>query len=131
MRDFDLVIRTLKDKPRGKMIEFVHKMSSEYAGNKDLLRKLERLLKSNSLVVKERPQRFLSIVLLSCILADIGDQMSAYIRNENIKRIKSICKKENIKYEQLVDLTACGNGMIEILSLFMGTKEPIKLVGNS
>ena len=79
-------------------------------------------------MIKEKPQRFLRTILLSCILADIGDQMSPYIRNENIKMIKSICKKENMNYEQLVDLTTCGNGMIEILSSFMNPREPIKLV---
>jgi hypothetical protein len=127
-KDFEFELRALKNRSRKKVIDFVQEVSRKYARNKDLIKKLQDLLKRNNLMIKENPQRFLRTVLLSCVLADIGDQMSPYIRNENIEMIKSICKEENLNYEQLVDLTTCGNGMIEILSSFMNTERPIKLV---
>jgi len=120
---FDLQIHTLKQGSEKKIMDFVNKMTRRHDKDKYLIEKLEALLKSKHSGIKEEPRRFLRMVFLSFILADIGDQLSPFVRNENIGIIKSICEKQDINYNQLVDLTEYNNELMEIVSSIIDTKK--------
>lgn len=116
MEDFDLKIRTIKFKSENEIEYFIDEVVTEFEKINHLEFELKSYLKKAGFYIKEKHQKFLNIILLSCILEDIGSQMSPFVRNSNIEKVKSICRKRRLNYKQLVNVTSYANEILEIIN---------------
>ena len=60
-------------------------------------------------------KRAMQSAFLAVVLADIGGQMSPYIRENNIKKIKTICDQLNLNYDFILSLSKKENLIIQHL----------------
>jgi Fe2+ transport system protein B len=116
MEDLDLKIRTIKSKSENEIEYFVDEIVKKLEKIKHLEPKLRSYLEKASIYIKEDHQKFLNVILLSCILEDIGGQMLPFVRNSNIEKVKSICRKRSLNYNQLVDVTSYTDEILEIIN---------------
>lgn len=116
MEDLDLKIRTIKSKSGNEIEYFVDEIVKKLEKIKHLEPKLRSYLEKASIYIKEDYQKFLNVILLSCILEDIGGQMLPFVRNSNIEKVKSICRKRSLNYNQLVDVTSYTDEILEIIN---------------
>jgi hypothetical protein len=116
MEDLDLKIRTIKSKSENEIEYFIDEIVIKLERIKHLEPELRLYLEKASVYIKEDHQKFLNIILLSCILADIRSQMLPFVRNSNIEKVKSICRKRSLNYNQLVDVTAYADEILEIIN---------------
>lgn len=116
MEDLDLEIRTIKSKSENEIEYFVDEIVKKLEKIKHLEPKLRSYLEKASIYIKEDHQKFLNVILLSCILEDIGGQMLPFVRNSNIEKVKSICRKRSLNYNQLVDVTSYTDEILEIIN---------------
>jgi len=116
MEDLDLKIRTIKSKSENEIEYFIDEIVTKLEKIKHLEPELRSYLKKANVYIKEDHQKFLNVILLSCILEDIGGQMLPFIRNSNIEKVKSICRKRSLNYNQLVDLTSYTDEILGIIN---------------
>lgn len=116
MKDLNLKISTIKSKSGNKIEYFIDEIVKKLEKIKHLEFKLRSYLEKANIYIKEDHQKLLNIILLSCILADIRSQISPLFLNSNIKKIKSICKKRSLNYDQLVDVTVFVDEILEIIN---------------
>ena len=116
MEDLDLKIRTIKSKSENEIEYFIDEIITKLEKIKHLEPKLRSYLEKASVYIKEDHQKFLNVILLSCILEDIGGQMLPFVRNSNIEKVKSICRKRSLNYNQLVDVTSYTDEILEIIN---------------
>jgi hypothetical protein len=116
MEDLDLKINTIKSKSENKIEYFIDKIVIKFEKKKHLEHKIRLYLEKVGIYVKEDYPKLLNVILLSCILADISSQKLPLVMNLNIKKIKSICRKRSLKYDQLVNITGCTDEILEIIN---------------
>lgn len=115
MEHLDLKIRTIKAKSENEIEHFIDETVAKLRKASHLESELKSYLEEAGIYIKENQEKFLNIILLSCILADVGSQMSPFVRGANSEKIKSICRKRSLNYNQLLDITYCAEEMLKII----------------
>ncbi len=122
MADLELKIKTIKSESERDIGTFIDNMASELANIDGLENDLETFFEKKGLQVNEKKQKLFALILLSCVLGDIGTQMSPYVRNQNIAKIKDIANKININYNYLVSFTSYSDDFMGIINSYLVRK---------
>lgn len=116
MEDLNLKISTIKSKSEKKIEYFLDEIVKKFEKKKHLENKLRPYLEEVGIYIKEDFPKLLNIILLSCVLADISSQKLPLVMNSNIKKIKSICRKRSLNYDQLVNVTSYTDEILGIIN---------------
>jgi len=108
-------LRTAKSLSEIELINYIDYLSSVLKNNTKSLSKLEQLFNEHGISFKKEPEFLLFSGLLAVVLGDIGTQQSPSLRDDNIKKIRSICQQKNIKYETISLLSSDENRLINAL----------------
>lgn len=117
MNGLNLKINTIKARPEEEIEHFIDGIATKLLEEIEYLEpELRSFLEKAGLYMTETQRKFLDAVLLSCILSDIAGEMSPFERRSDSEKIKSICRKRNLSYNQLVNVMSYSNEILEIIN---------------
>ena len=111
----DLLLDIEKQKTGDEIISDIKKLSVELGNESSLSTKIREFLDEECLQCNLNDSSLIFVVFLSFVLGDIAGQMSRYIRDSNIEKIKQICLKESLNYVLVRKLTAYQSKFIDLI----------------
>jgi len=116
MNDIIEKLRVIKYEPKEEIEKTVDDIVSEFGDNRKLEETIMIFLRENAIECKAKGELLIFTVLLSFVLSDIACQMSPDLKDNNIRKIKSICEKRNINFALITSLTAYETILAEFIN---------------
>ena len=110
-----LGINTVKAQPEPELERFIRQVSSQLAPARSLVRELRCLLEGEDVHLGQDQEEFLDGVILACVLADIGTQLSDSPRASNIGKIESIAARRALPYPELARASVYADDLLELI----------------
>jgi len=122
MNDMLQRLRVIKYEPEDEIEKTIENLVSEFGENQKIEEKIIRFFSVNAIECKAKGELLIFIVLLSFVLADIACQMSPDLKDNNLRKIKSICEKRNINFTLIISLTAYETILAEFINTTCSTQ---------
>lgn len=106
MNDIIEKLRVIKYKSEEDIEKTIENVVSEFSESQKLEEKIVHFLRQNAIECKEKGEFLVFIILLSFVLSDIACQMSPDLKDNNLRKIKSICEKRKINFRLITSLTS-------------------------
>lgn len=116
MNDIVEKLRVIKYEPEEEIEKIIENFVSEFGENQKLEEKIIRFFRENAIECKAKGELLIFIVLLSFVLSDIACQMSPDLKDNNLRKIKSICEKRKINFPLVTSLTAYETILAEFIN---------------
>jgi len=118
--DLALSVNTVKGQPEAEIERFTAEVASRLVAHDQLECELRRLLEPEGVCLKADRQEFLVGVILACILADIGTELSPWARAADTAKIRSICAHRGLQYAEVVRATSCADMVLRTIDAYTG-----------
>jgi len=105
---------TIKAKQSEDIEKTIKSISSQLKNKDFILEQVKDLFHRNNFVYREKNMT-IDLLLLSIVLFDISGQYDKYFREENIIKIKEICRKWDIPYDYMSAITNFHENVVNIL----------------
>ena len=108
-------LNTVKAQPEMLVDRFTSELVSELAGDCSLEHELREFLGSVGIYFEEEKEKFLAGVVLSCVLADIGTQLSSEAKAANTAKVEAICARRGLPFRKLMNTSAYADDLLQLM----------------